>query len=171
MFEDELRFYVSGRRPNHGTNFTDGHSEIAVGIARLRRDGFASFSSPSFAVVTTHPVVFSGSFLWINAKVPAEGSLRAEVLDSAGAVLKPWGKANSSALVNVDKTKIRIEWQHGRSLAPLATAGKAVRFRFELRGGARLFSFWVSAHSCGASNGFVGAGGPDYPSQRDDSCP
>ena len=168
VFENEIRFYVSGRRPNHGTNFVDGHSEIAVGIARLRRDGFASFSTPSFAVVTTHPVKFSGSFLWINAKVPATGSLAVEVLDYAGYVLEPWGKKNSTALVDVDKTKIEIRWNHGRNLA--AAAGQAVRLRFELRGGAQLFSFWVSSQPCGASNGFVGAGGPDYPSQRDNSC-
>ena len=46
------------------------------------RDGFASFSTrsaPELAVVTTHPVVFSGVFLWVNAKIPAGGSLHAEV--------------------------------------------------------------------------------------------
>ena len=108
VFEDEIRFYVSGRRPNRGTDFVDGHSEIAVGLARLRRDGFASFSASSFGAVTTQPVLFSGAFLWVNAIVPPGGSLRVQVLDSAGAVLEPWGQANSTVLTDVDATKTRM---------------------------------------------------------------
>ena len=44
-----------------------------------------------------------------------------EVLDAAGTVLEPYGKANTSALVGVDQTKIAIKWQHGlNNLAAIA---------------------------------------------------
>ena len=37
-FRDEIRFYVSGRRPSMSAHYVDGHGQIAAGIARLRRD-------------------------------------------------------------------------------------------------------------------------------------
>ena len=178
VFEDEIRFYVSGRRPNghNTTKYSNGHAEIAAGIARLRRDGFASFSTPSptaSAVVTTHPLNFSGSFLFVNVKIPAGGSLHAEVLDAeADGPVSPWGAANSSGLRSLDSTKARLKWADadGKELTLSAAAGTAVRLRFLLSGGAELYSFWVSRQECGASGGPVGAGSADFPLQRDIAC-
>jgi hypothetical protein len=39
--------------------------------------------------------------------------------------------------------------------------GRSVRFRFHLRSG-RLYSFWVTPDSSGASHGYVAAGGPGF---------
>ena len=173
VYRDEIHFYVTGRRPaiSLADTYVDGKMEITVGIARLRRDGFASFSAPSaggVVVVTSQPVVFSGSALWVNVKLPAAGSLRVELLDAVGAVLSPWGVANNTVLVGrLDETQVRVNWTTCGSQTLVAAAGKHVRLRFWLEGGAQLFSFWVSREDYGASGGYVGAGGPDYPMQRD----
>ena len=53
----------------------------------------------------------------------------------------------------------RVNWEGAADLARLA--GEPVRFRFYLRLGA-LYAFWVSPDESGASNGYVGAGGPSY---------
>jgi len=45
-------------------------------------------------------------------------------------------------------------------------AGKPVRVRFQLSNG-QLYSFWVIDDERGASNGYVGAGGPDFSGVRD----
>ena len=72
-------------------------------------------------VLTTRPVRFSGSRLFVNAS----GELSAEVIDSG----------TRSEIFKGDST--------GHSLMDVsAFAGKTVRLRFHLRGGA-LFSFWI----------------------------
>ena len=199
-FTDELRFYVSGRRAN-----MKSPGRIAAGIARLRRDGFASFSTPEapagtgsdseVSVVTTHPVVFTGEQLWVNVIIPAGGALWAELLVADGAdaamhynVLEPWSARNCEALLGpIDATKVQLAWANStlgldivrpgkeeEEMTLRGLSGKAVRFRFVLKGGARLFSFWVSSQhpaGCnGTSGGPVAAGSEDYGSQWDDGC-
>jgi len=45
-------------------------------------------------------------------------------------------------------------------------AGKNVKFRFYLKHGS-LFAFWVTPDENGASNGYVGSGGPAFQGTRD----
>ena len=66
--------------------------------------------------------------------------------------------------MTANKTRQPIEWQDGFDLAKVK--GKPVRFRFHLTNG-QLYAFWVSDSAAGESNGFLGAGGPDYPGVRD----
>ncbi len=44
--------------------------------------------------------------------------------------------------------------------------GKPVRFRFHLTSG-RLYAFWVSPETSGASQGYVAAGGPGFTGATD----
>ncbi len=146
----------------------DGHHGMytgaSVGLAILRRDGFASMDAgPAGGSVTTRPVIFSGSRLFVNAAMTG-GELRAEVLDEAGAVIPPFSSANCLA-VAADKTLQPITWRGGGDLSALR--GRPVRFRFHLRNGS-LFAFWVSRDGSGASRGHVAAGGPGYKSRVDD---
>ena len=60
--------------------------------------------------------------------------------------------------------KQRIEWNGRADLSALS--GKPVRFRFHLTHG-QLFAFWVTPDPNGASNGYVGAGGPQYSGTMD----
>ena len=167
---DRLYFYVSGREGEPGTNRP---GVCSTGLATLRRDGFASLSddvktpqpararqSPP-ASVTTRPLLFSGSDLFVNAAVT--GSLRVEVLDREGRVIEPFSAANAVPVTG-DATRTAVGWRSGALLKTLS--GEIVRFRFSLNR-ARLYAFWVSGSPSGASGGYVAAGGPGFRTGRD----
>lgn len=149
VFEDQLVFpYTgfSGLAPSgHRGMYTGG----SIGLAMLRRDGFASMDGPG--ELTTRPVKFKGTHLFVNLN----GELRVEVLDSDGEVLA------ASETVSGDKTKLRVELP---GLAELA--GKPAKFRFHVAKGS-LYAFWVTPDENGASYGYVGAGGPAFGGVRD----
>ena len=118
----------------------------------------------------TRPIRFSGKYLFVNVNCP-EGELAVSVLqdkigDQYG--MKPHEIApflvGNCRVARVNSTLQRIDWKGAPDLA--AVAGRTVRFRFELKRGS-LYSFWVSASESGASNGYVAAGGPGFPANRD----
>jgi hypothetical protein len=153
VFEDQLVFpYTgfSGLAPSgHRGMYTGG----SIGLAMLRRDGFASMDGPG--ELTTRPVKFNGEHLFVNLN----GELRVEVLDRDGRAL------TASEPVSGDETKQRVE------LAGLAElAGKPVKFRFHVAEGS-LYAFWVTPDENGASQGYVGAGGPAFGGIRDGATP
>ena len=61
-------------------------------------------------------------------------------------------------------TKQHANWNGIEGLCSFAR--ESVRFRFSLGKGS-LYSFWVTSDAKGASNGFVGAGGPEFNGVRD----
>ena len=160
---DRLHFYYgafSGVSPERGGAIYAGGS---TNLATLRRDGFVSLDAaggPGW--LTTRPVTFSGSALFVNLAAPG-GELRAEVLDEAGRPLAPF-TLEACAPLAADGTRLRVRWAGDPGLAALA--GRPVRFRFRLAGGA-LYAFWVSADGRGHSNGYVAAGGPGFGGPRD----
>lgn len=169
---DRLYFYVSGRA---GVEGTESAGVCSTGLATLRRDGFASLDAPPDRLprtagiaprprmVTTRPVQFNGSHLFVNAAVDPGGELRAEVLDRSGTVIEPFSAARCRPMAS-DATRIEMGWT-GASIGDLK--GQPVRFRFYLRDG-RLYSFWVSASERGQSRGYVAAGGPEFTGPTDD---
>jgi hypothetical protein len=82
------------------------------------------------------------------------------VLDEAGKVIR------SSKVASRDQTKLKIEWAVASDLSD--QSGKNVKFRFHLTKGS-LYAFWVTPDEKGSSNGYVGAGGPDFNGVRDTS--
>jgi hypothetical protein len=135
----------------------------AVGIATLRRDGFASMNAAEErGILTTRPLTFSGKHLFVNVDAP-DGSLRAEVLDTAGRPIEPFTLENCTPL-KVDSTLHQISWKGGSDLSELKN--RPVRLRFELSNGA-LYSFWISRDASGRSDGYLGAGGLDYNGVKD----
>jgi hypothetical protein len=156
---DQLYFYFSGRSSPHSL---DASSIRQTGLATLRRDGFYSMDAGSSqGVLTTRPVRFSGSHLFVNV-ADAAGQLQVEVLDANGNVIPGFGKANATT-ISVDRTMQEITWS-GANIAGLA--GQTVQFRFYLTNGS-LYSFWVSNSASGASNGYVAAGGPGFTTDTD----
>ncbi len=149
VLDDQLVFpYMgtSGIAPNgHRGMYTGG----SIGLATLRRDGFASMEGAG--TLTTRRVNFKGDHLFVNFN----GELRVEVLDEAGTVL-----ARSKA-ISGDHTKAKVEMPELSTLV-----GRPVRFRFHLTRGS-LYAFWVTPDAAGASNGYVGAGGPGFSGVRD----
>lgn len=104
--------------------------------------------------LTTRAVKFTGKHLFVNSA----GELSVVVRDASGTVL-----ATSRPQAG-DATKRRIEWLGIADLS--AFAEKPVRFGFSLGSGS-LYSFWVAPDEGGASNGYVGAGGPAFNGVRD----
>jgi hypothetical protein len=149
---DELWFYFSGRSfqlLNGGT--------YSTGLATLRRDGFYSMDAgAATGALLTHPLVFSGSHLFVNANDPS-GQLTVDVLDASGNVI-PAFAASKCVPVSANTTRHEVTW-NGASLASLA--GQNVKFRFNLTNGS-LYSFWVTSSAQGASHGYVAAGGPGF---------
>jgi len=152
---DRLFFYVSGRAGVPGTRSS---GVCTTGLATLRRDGFASMDAgPEEGHLTTRSVSFRGRHLFVNADAEP-GELRVEVLDAAGRPIPAFSKANCRP-VRSNNTLQLVQWRAEPDLGSLA--GKPVRFRFHLRH-ARLYAFWVSPDSSGASHGYVAAGGPGF---------
>jgi len=142
----------SGIAPDGSRGMYHGAS---VGIATLRRDGFASMDADEKGgTLTTRPIVFSGKHLFVNASCP-QGELRAEVLD-AGTFQ---ALSSAFAAAAIDSTR-----QHLGDVS--AFAGRPVRLRFILRRGA-LYAFWVSRDAAGRSDGYIAGGGPGYTSHID----
>lgn len=152
---DRLHFYVSGRS---GVPGSPASGESATGLATLRRDGFVSMdANAQGGTLTTRPVQFQGKFLFINADAP-HGEVRVEVLGETGQPL-PGFTASDVVPMHEDGTAARIRWNGQDDLSALS--GKPIRFRFHLRD-ARLYAFWVSPETSGASHGYVAAGGPGF---------
>jgi len=135
----------------------------AVGLATLRRDGFASMRSrfPG-ATLLTRPVCFRGNRLFVNANTVGS-RLGVEVLELDGSVVPGFAAANCLAFLG-NSTCTEIRWRGG-DLARLRE--RPVRFRFQQDRG-ELYAFWVTASATGASGGYVGAGGPGFTGPTDD---
>jgi len=160
---DELWFYYTAFRGD-STNLHEDwmyngmYAHGSTGIAKLRRDGFASLNAGSAGgLVTTRPVTFDGRRLFVNVAAP-QGTLRAEVLDRDGKVIAPFTLANSVPL-STDSTRVELRWKGVADLS--AVRGKEVRFRFHLTDG-KFYAFWVSPDESGVSRGYVAAGGPAF---------
>ncbi len=164
---DQLRFYYIGFRGDEtrpGTGY-GMHANSGTGIAVLRRDGFCSLSAEGSesGVVTTRPVSFDGSYLFVNADCGTGGSLRAELLDADGSVLDGFS-ADDCVPMTGDSTIYRMTWKNRSDLS--AYSGQAVRLRFVIDN-ADLYSFWISTSEAGESRGYVGGGGPGYKTNLD----
>ena len=155
---DQLIFPYTGFSGVAADGHTGIYSGASIGLATLRRDGFASMDAGSEpGTLTTRPVTFSGKRLFVNVDAPG-GRLRAEVLDADGKPIEPFTMANSIPFSG-DSTLEELKWEGGTDLSALA--GQPVRFRFELTNGS-LYAFWVSKDDTGRSDGYLAGGGPGY---------
>ena len=163
VFDDELYIYVSGRGYRANT--------CSAGLAKLRRDGFASLDTTPGAAsgaVTSRPLVWAAELRYLFVNFQGSG-LRVSVLDATNSSreIAPFGR-NTSVPFSGDSTRQLMSWAtphatHG--LAPVA--GRVLRLRFEFEAGSSLFSFWLAETRCGESRGWVAAGGPGLDGNRD----
>jgi len=145
---DKLYFYLSGRR------LVNGSEVVTTGLATLRRDGFASMSGTGELV--TECLRFSGECFFVNACV--NGSLKVEILDSAGKVIDGFSKDDCTAVTG-DKTAAMVTWKNNANLKSLD--GKIIKVKFYLTDG-DLYSFWISDATTGESRGYTAGGGPGF---------
>lgn len=158
VHDDKLWFpycSYSGIAPNGHRGMYTGAS---IGMATLRRDGFASMDAKDKpGTLTTRTVAFNGRHLFVNVDNP-QGELRVEILDEKGAPIAPFTKENAIS-IKADSTLTEVTWKDVPNLD--AIRGKPVKFRFHLSNGS-LYAFWVSQDENGASRGYLGSGDPAY---------
>lgn len=105
----------------------------AIGLARLRIDGFAAMVSSYFpGVLTTNPLVPNAGGLRINANT-RHGSLMVTVRDNRSSRLL----GQSRPIVGRDDTMLQVEWASPWTWEPGAT----ITLEFALHQ-ATLYSFW-----------------------------
>lgn len=161
--DDELWFYYTAFQGNESMGtaalgytvplaVNGMYSNASTGLAKLRRDGFASMNAvDTTGTLVTETVTFEGKHLFVNVDAP-EGSLKVEILDENGNVIE--GFADSRA-ITTDSTKVKVMFGNNDDISALS--GKNVKFRFTLTNG-KLYSFWVSDSERGNSNGYMGGG-------------
>jgi len=128
---DTIRLYYGGFDTTHATN-----GNGAIGLATLRKDGFASLDAgEDEGVVTTKAVPGCIGRLAVNYSAP-NGALAVEVLDQAGGVVPGYGREDC-ALLSGDSVDQRVTW---KGAGELPRGGGPLRLRFILRKGS-LYSF------------------------------
>lgn len=156
---DELWFYYSAyagdpKRINTPSWYSNGtYANGAVGLAKLRRDGFVSLrAGHPDCEITTRRLRFSGDRLFVNANTPGD-ALTVECLDEDGKVISGFERQSCQAFSG-NSTCAEVRWQHA-NLGSLA--GRPVRFRFHLDRG-DIYAFWVTDSAIGDSHGYHAAG-------------
>lgn len=108
---DTIKLWYGGFDGTHKDDAAKG----AIGLATLRKDGFASLDAGiKEGAVTTVPLDISGGCVSVNYAAHG-GSLRVEVLDEHGTALAGYGKAQCVPLTG-DCTNARVQWVSGSTL-------------------------------------------------------
>ena len=139
--EDRLYFPYAGFSGFAPDGETPGmYRGGAIGMATLRRDGFASLrAAQTGGSLLTRPLLFSGSDLHVNADL-SRGQLAAEVCDREGRPLSGYARKDCVSLVQANGNDLVLRWRHQPHLP--AADGEPRRLRFFLLRG-DLFAFWV----------------------------
>ena len=128
-----------------------------TGLVRLRRDGFGGMAATGGgpALVTTRPLVWDAGLghLFVNF---AGTGLQAQVLNATTLQPLPGLTFDDCAAFSGDSTRRAVSWP----TRLLAVAGRPVVLQFRFTTGL-LYSFWLAATPCGASRGYLAAGGPE----------
>jgi len=143
---DELWVYYGGWHEDHGVTRQHRHmttpreaqrKAAAIGLAKLRRDGFVSLDAvgDQEGTLTTGPIAFGGE-LSVNADVRPGGALRAEVVDETGRVIAGFDREACAELTG-DSVRHAVIWS---GVDARRLRGQHVGLRFYVRNGS-LYSF------------------------------
>ena len=134
---DVIKLYYGGFDVTHGVDGGRG----GIGLATLRKDGFASLDAGATeGTMTTRLLDSAQGSLAVNYAAP-HGSLRVEVLDAQGEVMPGCGREDCDPLTG-DSVNQAVTWGRVRALP----AGP-LRLRFILRN-ASLYAFAVGDSRC-----------------------
>ncbi len=152
--DDELWFYYSAFKGDNNilgdTEETNGmYAGGAIGIAKLRRDGFSSLDGTGY--ITTEKLEFDGRYLFVNAE---SEELYVEILDQNGNIINGFEKENC-IVFSGDSCKQNIIWRNKTDLSELE--GKIIKIKFYQTNG-KLFAFWISKKITGESGGYLAGG-------------
>ena len=145
VLEEEIRFYYYGvnaiHNPPEGIRYgqiVDGHRrQSAIGLARLRLDGFVSLAADSSGgeLLTTPMTAPEGRF-FLNVDA-TDGWVAAEVVDIFGRPLPDYTFWDCVPMRGVDGTRLELTWKCGKPIA--VTGRRTVRLRLYLEN-ARLYA-------------------------------
>jgi hypothetical protein len=158
---DNLYFYYTAfqgdeSKKNRLEYWSGMYANASTGLAKIRRDGFASMEAGAEEkMLFSRALKFSGKYLFVNLDAP-DGRLYVVICDNDGKPIPGYTREDCIP-VKGDSTKLRVYWKNKPDLQSLT--GMQVRFKFYLIN-AKIYSFWVSKQSGGASGGATGAGGP-----------
>ncbi|UCD30004.1 MAG: LamG domain-containing protein, partial [Planctomycetota bacterium] len=131
--KDEIRVYYGGFDCTHAAK-PPWHG--AIGLATLRKDGFASIdATDETGTVTTKRLSGTKGELHVNYRA-TDGWLKVEVLDQHGNILPGYGRADCSVLKG-DSVDQKVTW-HTKTMMPAQT--KPIRLRFIMKN-ASIYSF------------------------------
>ncbi len=156
---DELLFYYTGFRGDEKLTHLPAHANgmyanASMGLAKMRRDGFASMDAYGFTgTLTTKPLTFGGRYFFVNGDFH-NGKLRAALLNEDMSPIDGYTLDDCLDL-RENSTKAMLSWRGGRDLSELS--GSVIRVKFECSEGS-LYSFWLSEDEEGHSGGYLAAG-------------
>lgn len=163
LYQDDLLIYYSGSNVPMGSN-VPGHPlsgvintirngqwmAHAIGLAKLRLDGFASMDAyEGGGVLTTKTMVFRGRRLEVNVRAPAApfgqqlrpaspyGAFDVSILDDAGRPIEGYSSDRCDTFTSDERRHV-VTW--GSNERVDALAGRPIRLRFHLRNAA-LYAF------------------------------
>jgi hypothetical protein len=109
-----------------------------IGLVKWKRDRFVSVDAgQAEGMLTTKPIQFAGSNLLLNARIAADGYVKAELLDERGNVI-PGFSAEECRALQGDQIYHLVRWSDHSSVSNLA--GSVIKIRFYLKNG-QLFSY------------------------------
>jgi hypothetical protein len=137
---EELFFYYFGSRNPARDKDPEKRWNTQIGVAKLRRDGFASLNAGETpGRVLTRPLTFAGKSLWINADVADGGWVKAALLSRDSKPIAGYSLEEATVLTK-DTTRGQMRWNSKATLAP--PGDDHLRVAFQLKN-ARLYSFWI----------------------------
>ena len=137
---EELFFYYFGSRNPERNKDPEGRWPRYLGLAKLRRDGFASLNAGETpGRVLTRPLTFGGQSLFLNVDVVDGGWIKAAVLSHDSQPVGGYSLDESIPLTK-NTTRGRMAWKSKEQLAP--PGDDHLRIQFQLKK-AKLYSFWI----------------------------
>jgi hypothetical protein len=133
---DKILFcYGQSKQPH-----TTVDMQIDIGMATLRRDGFAAMTAGEKpGKIVTKLLRFKAGQLWINAQTEPDGFIKAEIVDAQGKPL-PGYKENVSIAFAGDSVEIPLGWNEKDTIPAAGNSGNSIRFLLK---NAKLYAFWI----------------------------
>ena len=155
--DDELNLYYTAFSGKHtkpdGEVINEAHAGGSLGMATLRRDGFASMDGTGELLTKRLTVTKDVKYLFVNANAEG-GSLKAEILDEQGNAISGYTVDDCVAMTQNSCCQ-SLTWNHADDLSFLQNKGFRIRFVQE---NCELYAFWLSNDEDGASGGATAAG-------------
>jgi hypothetical protein len=139
LTDNEILIYYTGASQTHGVDFPKAY--MAIGLARLRRDGFVSVAcGPDEGTLLTRPFRITGSRLALNLDAH-RGYARVALVRPDGTDVEGYRAEDCDVMVG-DSVRQVVSWQSSADLGALR--GQVVRMRVHLKH-ANFYTFQVVA--------------------------